>query len=207
MADKKKKDWALYDTPPNQDICDLVESGKKVLDLGCATGRNAEKIKKEKNCFVVGLEINRQMAQIAKKRCSQVIVADLEKLKKIPFPRGFFDLLFFADILEHCRNPEEILKNLKKYLSPKGYILVSLPNTVNWEVRLKFLLGKFDYRAGTILDTGHLRFFTLDSAQKLITNAGFKIIDVKARNIHLKLLGKIWPRLFAWGFVIKAKKK
>lgn len=203
---RKKPDWALYDTPPNEDICSLVEPNKKVLDVGCATGRIAEKLKKEKDCYVVAVEINKEMAKIAKKRCDQVIVADAELLKRLNFPKGYFDIILFADLLEHCRNPEGILQNLRKYLTDRGYILVSIPNVANWEIRLKLLLGKFDYRGGTILDDGHLRFFTLRSIKELIRKAGFEVIEVKSRNMVLKSLGKIWKPLFAWGFVIKARK-
>lgn len=203
---QEKPDWTLYDTPPNEDICFLVEPNKKVLDVGCATGRIAEKLKKEKNCYVVGVEINKGMAKIAKKRCDQVIIADAELLKRLNFPKGYFDIILFADLLEHCRNPDEILKNLKKYLSDTGYILVSIPNVANWEIRLRLLLGNFDYRGGTILDDGHLRFFTLRSIKELIRKAGFKTIEVKTRNAVLQYLGRLWPTLFAWGFVIKARK-
>jgi len=204
---RQKKEWALYDTPPNEDICSLVELNKKVLDIGCATGRIAEKLKKEKNCSVVGMEINEEMAKIAKKRCDQVVMTDAELLKHLDFPKGYFDILLFADVLEHCRNPGEILENLKKYLSDQGYILVSVPNVANWKIRLKLLLGKFDYRGGTILDEGHLRFFTLKSIEELIEKTGFEVLKVKTRNVLLQSLGRLWPALFAWGFVIKARKR
>lgn len=196
----------LYDTQPNEDICSMVEPNKKVLDVGCATGRIAEKLKKEKKCFVVGIEINEAMAKIAEKRCNKVIVANAELLKSIDFPKKYFDIILFADVLEHCRNPGEILQNLRKYLSDKGYILISIPNVANWEIRLKLLLGKFDYKRGTILDDGHLKFFTLDSIKRLIEQSGFKVLEVKTRNAVLKHLGRLWKTLFGWGFVVKAKK-
>jgi len=197
----------LYDTPPNQDICSMVELGKKVLDIGCATGRIAGKLRKEKKCFVVGIEVNQAMAKIAEKRCDKVIVADIELVKSIAFPKKYFDILFFADVLEHTRNPEEILQNLKGYLADDGYILISVPNVANWEIRLKLLLGRFDYKGGTIMDDGHLRFFTLSTIKQLVDQAGFEVVEVKTRNMVLKLLGRIWKTLFAFGFVIKAKKR
>lgn len=203
---RKKPDWALYDSPPNEDVCSLVEPDKRVLDVGCATGRIAEKLKKEKNCYVVGVEINKEMAKIAKKRCDRVIVADAERLKSIDFPKGYFDIILFADLLEHCRNPDEILQNLRKYLTDEGYILVSIPNVANWEIRLKLLIGRFDYQGGTILDTGHLKFFTLASVLKLVREAGFEVVGIKVRNARLRLLGRLWKNLFGWGFVIKAQK-
>lgn len=202
----KKPDWYLYDTLPNEDICSLVEYGKVVLDVGCATGRIAEKLKKEKKCRVIGIEVDREMAEIAKKRCDEVILQDIEKVTKLDFPLGYFDIILFADVLEHCRNPGEILINLRKYLSKNGYILVSIPNVANWEIRLKLLLGNFDYKGGTILDTGHLKFFTLRSIKDLIKKSGYKVVEVKTRNMKLRILGKIWKSLFAWGYVLKAVK-
>lgn len=204
--DYQEPDWSLYDNPPNEDVCSMVEPNKKVLDVGCATGRIAEKLKKEKNCYVVGIEIDKEMVKIARKRCDKVINANVELLKSIDFPKGYFDIILYADVLEHCRNPEEIVKNLRKYLSDRGYILISVPNVANWEIRLKLLMGKFDYQGGTILDTGHLKFFTLTSIKKLIEEASLEVIKVKSRNMVLRSLGKIWKSLFAWGFVIKARK-
>lgn len=196
----------LYDTPPNEEICALVEEGQKVLDVGCATGRIAEKLKREKNCSVVGIEISKAMAQIARKRCDKVIIANIELLKPIGFPAKFFDIILFADILEHCRNPKDILQNLKRYLSNKGYILVSVPNVANWEIRYNLLRGEFNYQGGTILDDGHLRFFTLATIRGLIEESGFRVVEVKTRNALLKRLGNLWATLFGWGFVIKAEK-
>lgn len=202
----KLPSWTLYDTSPNEDVCSMVEPGKKVLDVGCATGRIAEKLKKEKDCFVVGIEVNREMAEIAKKRCDKVIVDNAETIKKINFPEAYFDIIIFADVLEHCSNPEEILVNLRKYLSDGGYILISVPNVANWEIRLKLLMGRFDYKGGTILDTGHLKFFTLSSISRLIEQSGYRVIGVKTRNMRLGCLAKAWRTLFSWGFVLKATK-
>lgn len=202
----KLPSWILYDTSPNDDVCSMVEPGKKVLDVGCATGRIAEKLKKEKDCFVVGIEVNEEMAEIAKNRCGKVIVANAEKVKEIHFPKGYFDIIIYADVLEHCSNPGEILVNLREYLSDKGYILISVPNVANWEIRLRLLMGKFDYKGGTILDTGHLKFFTLSSITRLIEKSGYEVIGVKTRNIRLGSLAKVWRTLFSWGFVLKATK-
>jgi len=201
-----KPTWYLYDTPPNQDICSMVQPNKRVLDIGCATGRIAELLKKEKNCFVVGIEVNKEMAEIAKKRCNKVIIENAETVKKIDFPKGYFDIIIFADVLEHCSNPGEILTNLRGYLSDEGYILISVPNVANWEIRLKLLMGKFDYKGGTILDTGHLKFFTLSSITRLIEQSEYRVIEVKTRNMRLACLAKVWRTLFSWGFVLKATK-
>lgn len=198
--------FRFYDTPPNDDVCSVIGSNLKVLDVGCSTGRIAEKLRREKNCFVVGLEVDGDLAKAAESRCDKVVVANVETTQSLEFSDGFFDVIIFADVLEHCRNPEEILSNLRRYLAEDGCVVISVPNVANWEVRLNLLKGRFDYKGGTILDNGHLRFFTLDSIKKLVENAGFRVEEVKTRNMVLKILGKLWKKLFAWGFVIKARK-
>ena len=71
----------------------------------------------------------------------------------------YFDIIVFADILEHLKEPLEVLKRYKKYLKDDGYIIISIPNIANWKIRFKSLLGRFEYNEYGILDSGHLRFF------------------------------------------------
>lgn len=197
----------------NRTLYSFVENGKKVLDVGCPTGRLMEKLKTEKECYLVGIEINEEMARIAQKRCDKLIFADIESLHDLPFPSQFFDIIIFGDILEHTRNPSEILNLLSEYLSGDGYILVSIPNMAFITVRLNLLLGKFNYTRHGILDKTHLRFFTFKTAKELIENCGYKIksVDIhqpvrKRYYYFLKFLGKVWKSLFAIDFVFKATK-
>jgi methionine biosynthesis protein MetW len=208
MPRNQEKEYVFnyYDTPANEDVVAMVEPNSKVLDIGCSTGRVAERLKKGKNCQVVGIETHPETAEVAKGRCDEVLKLNIESLPNLNFPDGHFDVILFADVLEHCANPLEILTHFKKYLSSGGYLVVSLPNVANWEVRLRVLFGQFDYKGGTLLDDGHLRFFTLKTAKELLSRAGFRIREFTIRNAKLKVLGKIWPTLFGWGFVFKAYK-
>jgi len=190
----------------NEEIFELVKNNSKVLDVGCACGRLAEKLKKEKNCFVAGLEADKEMAAQAASRCDEVVQADVSKITSLPFAKNYFDYIIFADILEHLVNPDEVLLNLKDYLSDRGFILLSMPNIANWQVRLGlFFLGRFNY-GDPLIDGGHLRFFTLSSAKKLLEVCGFRIVYLTNRNARIGWLGKIWKSLFAFQFIIKAEK-
>lgn len=197
----------------NRRIYDLIEKSKKVLDVGCATGKLGEMLKKEKNCFVVGIEIDKDMAEEAKERCDQVIVSDIETLYELPFPHGFFDVIVFADILEHLRHPEEVLRRLKNYVSNDGYILISIPNIAFITIRLGLLFGKFYYGKWGILHERHLRFFVQETAERLMEESGYRIVrfegytQVRSRYFLVSLAGKIWKRLFATNFIIEAVKK
>jgi len=185
-------------------IISLVGENKKVLDVGCASGYIGEHLKK-KGCSLVGIEIDKKCAEIAKRAYEDVIIADVEKLEAISYPEHFFDVIIFADILEHLKNPSETLIKFKKYLKKDGAVIVSLPNIAQIKIRLRLLLGKFDYEEIGILDRTHLRFYTLKTAKRLLENNSYKIISVDysgfvSRYVFLKPL----PTLFAHQFIIKA---
>jgi len=185
-------------------ILDLVGEGKKVMDVGCSRGYLAAKFK-EKGCFVLGIESDPQSALIAKEFCDELVTGDVEQLDKLKYPENYFDVIVFADVLEHLKHPENVLINLKKYLKKDGRIIASLPNIARIDIRMKLLLGKFDYEEGGILDKTHLRFFTLKNAKKLFINCGLNIESIAFTASASRF--KIFPELLAFQFVIVSKIK
>lgn len=194
-------------------IVRLVGKNKRVLDVGCATGQLAKRFV-ENGCEVVGIELDEYAAEKAKEFCSRVIVGDVEQMIKIPFTPKYFDVIVFADVLEHLRQPERVLINFKKYLKNSGYIVVSLPNIANWRIRLKLLMGRFDYEESGILDRTHLRFYYEKSARELIVSSGYDIVkfDItpslplppKLGSVNY-FISRLRPNLFAFQFIIVGK--
>jgi 2-polyprenyl-3-methyl-5-hydroxy-6-metoxy-1,4-benzoquinol methylase len=150
-----------------------------VLDVGCGMGALAEAMQ-NKGYIVWGIDINEEAAQIAAERIAKVINADLTDIASIKEEIGnqCFDYLVFADILEHTYDPLTILKEYLTFLNDDGHVLVSLPNTVAWTKRIKFLLGKFEYTDTGIMDRDHIRFFTFKTAKRLVTSAGYSVVKV-----------------------------
>jgi len=133
-----------YDSRPfssHWTIVHLVEPKKKVLDVGCATGQIARRLV-EKECEVIGIEIDEKAARLARRYCKDVVVCDVEALEDLPYPEEYFDYIIFGDVLEHLKNPEKVLINLKKYLKRDGFIICSIPNIAHIYSRIRLLLGK-----------------------------------------------------------------
>lgn len=97
-----------------------------------------------------------------------MIIGDIEQEDVWGKVTGKFDVITFADVLEHLRDPNQALTRAKDYLKEDGFIIISLPNVANWRVRLSLLLGKFNYTKTGILDESHLRFYNLETAKNLI---------------------------------------
>jgi len=154
----------------------MIGRGKRVLEVGCATGYVSAYLSQQMQCEVVGIELDPQMAKKAERYCSKVVVGDVEKdaFDKLA---GVFDVITFGDVLEHLVTPGEVLRKSRDYLGPDGYVLISLPNVAHYRVRLALLQGRFDYEEQGILDRTHLRFFTLRNARRMIEDAGFEVQD------------------------------
>ncbi|NJL61975.1 MAG: methyltransferase domain-containing protein [Methylacidiphilales bacterium] len=156
-------------------IFNLIDSGKRVVDFGCATGYFAQLLM-SKGCKVTGVEINPDAAKSAEEYCEEVIVADLDFVS-IPdiLKHEHFDVAIFGDVLEHLRNPWQVLRDVKQILKQDGYIVASIPNMAHGAIRLALLQGRFDYMELGILDNTHLRFFTRESVENLFEDSGYLI--------------------------------
>lgn len=150
-------------------------ANKTILSIGCNTAF-LETLLKRKGNKVYGIDINKEAVANARQYLDGVYCLDIQNVKKLPFQKEYFDIILFADVLEHLRDPSVILKFVKQYLNKEGYIVVSLPNVANWSIRLKLLFGSFRYTDGGILDKTHIHFYTLCTAKKLLSHAGYKII-------------------------------
>jgi 2-polyprenyl-3-methyl-5-hydroxy-6-metoxy-1,4-benzoquinol methylase len=185
-------------------VVSLTGQNKRVLEFGCNIGETSLVLERN-GCEVTGIEINRAAAEIAKNICKEVIIGDIEKDEVWEKIEGKFDVIIFADILEHLRNPDKILKRTKKYLKEDGFLIISLPNIANWRIRLSLLFGRFEYKLTGILDETHLRFYTLKSAQELIQK-NYKIVKILPAATRIpKILLFLFPTILATQWVFKCK--
>lgn len=193
----------------------LVGKNKTVLDVGCASGYLGELLMKEGN-ILYGIDGNKEAIETARKKYKGVAWLDLndtnsDQLESL-FNGVIFDVIVFADVLEHLLDPESSLRNLGKLLKPGGKVIVSLPNVALWRVRLNLLFGQFDYTDYGVLDRTHLHLYTFKTGKALIRNSGFQVFsDQGAMNFYpFGILVQIFPflkKMLGIHIIIEAKKK
>jgi len=161
----------------NRHIFGLV-TGKslKILDIGCGEGELG-RILKHKGNTVYGIEYEKRGYELSKKKLDKVLFGDISSLQ-LPKDWKDFDYVIFADVIEHLYDPGSVLKKIKPLLKKGGFVLISTPNIANWLIRLRLLLGRFDYKESGVMDKTHIRFFTLRSLKKLINETGYKIEEI-----------------------------
>lgn len=129
-----------------------------VLSVGCGAGRTEARLV-ERGCCVVGIEKDPAAADAARRAGVHVICADAEQAN-INDCATNFDCIIYADILEHLRRPEEVLRNHVIHLAPGGRVIVSVPNFRHLASLWALACGTWRYRDGGIFDRTHLRITT-----------------------------------------------
>ena len=154
----------------------IPERAKSVLEFGCASGACGARIKRERGVRVVGVELMPEPAERAAERLDRVVVGDVEKMDFAElFGPGEFDAVLFADVLEHLRDPDDVLRRIIPHLAPGGVIVASLPNVRNSTVLRMLGGGDWTYEEAGLLDKTHLRFFTRREVQRLFNRSGFRV--------------------------------
>lgn len=148
-------------------------SGLDVLDVGCGLATTSRTIQERGN-RVTGVDSSGEAVVTARKRISRVLHENVENIDAVKLALGgaTFDVIIFADMLEHLAWPAGVLKQYLALLKEGGTVIVSLPNVGLWSVRLQHLFGRFEYEETGVLDRTHLRFFTRRSALRLLDAAG-----------------------------------
>ena len=146
--------------------------GLRVLDVGCGFATTSARIQQLGN-EVTGIDYSPEVEQIAAQRLSRVVHGDVLDAE---LSDEQFDVIIFADVLEHLPWPVSALKRYLPWLAPGGSVIISLPNVGLWSVRFAHLLGRWEYDETGVLDRTHLRFFTRRSAKWLISEAGLQIV-------------------------------
>ena len=197
-----------------EDIIELFDGEEsRVMDVGCGAGLTGERLKAIGASEVVGLEINPEACREARPRLDKIIPGDVEKIT-LPFKDEYFDYIIYADVLEHLIDPWAVLDKHKRLLKAKGIVIASIPNLRHYRVIKKLLRGKWNYEETGVLDSTHLRFFTLYSINRMFEIAGYRIEKIvykisasKTKKFFNRISGGKLNEVLAEQFLIKAVKK
>ncbi len=172
-----------YDFDRHELLPFVPASARTVLDVGCGSGAFGRLLRATRP----GLELWAVEPDVAAARAAEagfdrVLVGDFPHDE---LPETRFDVVVFADVLEHLARPEDALDAARRLLAPGGRVVASIPNVRNWQAVLRPLLlrGSWTYTERGILDSTHLRFFTRRSMSELFTGAGWQVETLTGINL------------------------
>ncbi len=186
FEEKWKIRWGYF-SHVRRDLLGYIEeegnSAFAVLEIGCASGATLLEIgNRYPNAELHGIELDRDVANLAS-HYLDIVQGDIQE-KRNPFGRRF-DCIVLGDVLEHLRDPEDILMELREWLNPGGYLVISVPNIMHISVLEPLLHGRFTYRDEGILDRTHLKFFTRTELVEMMGRCGYAIERMGGNTVEL----------------------
>ena len=95
------------------------------------------------------------------------------KGEDLHFESNFFDLIIMDNVLDHCEDPDKVVKEMVRVLKSNG-IIYFRQNVYHW-------WGKFIRQLMELveIDKGHPHTFTFSSMKPLLTSNNLSIIHIK----------------------------
>jgi 2-polyprenyl-3-methyl-5-hydroxy-6-metoxy-1,4-benzoquinol methylase len=141
-----------------------------LLDIGCGTGLFLNQAKKHFD--VEGLEYSKYACDIAKNMFKlKVYNTDIESFdsdKK-------YDVVTSFHVLEHIRQPDLYLHDVKKIIKKKGHIYIIVPNINSFSF---LFFGKY---WEWLNPPKHLSYFNMKTLKLLLRKEGYDIVDIKTQ--------------------------
>lgn len=119
-------------------IASWIESGSRVLDLGCGDGTLLAHLRDSRRVVGAGVEIDDECVIAAVRRGVQVVQQNLEDGLAL-FDDGQFDTVVLSQTLQSMHHTEHILREMARVAH---YGVVSFPNFGYWPHGLSILCGR-----------------------------------------------------------------
>lgn len=144
---------------------------KKICEIGAFDGLLLN-IFKNNGCEVFGYELNDNAREYAKKKYNIDLKPDFLK------DNQKYDIIILSHVIEHFKEPKEILLKIKSMLNDNGFIFIEVPNSplknqCSYETLIKYLT------------TAHTVNFNMDNLKAFAENCGLKIVKYQYNNYNV----------------------
>ena len=157
-------------------LLEQVDEGSRVIDLGCGDGRLLDRLRSERGCRVLGVELGEAEVTAVIGRGLSVIRADLDQgLGDIP--DDSFDTAVLSQTLQQVQRPTTVLREMVRVARRA---LVVVPNFGHWRIRLKVIQqGRApvtDSLPYEWYDTPNLHVCSMHDIRDLVEQLGMKVV-------------------------------
>lgn len=145
----------------------LVPPGS-LLDVGCAIGTELA-VGRARGWKVTGIELSESSVRIAREAGFDVRSVPLVKNR---FPDHSFDLITMNHVLEHVAHTPAFMREVRRILSDRGLLFISLPNVHAW----RFYLQRGSY--SWTFHGDHYIHFSVRTLPQLLKRYAFEVLDI-----------------------------
>jgi ubiquinone/menaquinone biosynthesis C-methylase UbiE len=172
--------WELvpeFGAGPPAHLVSFVHSlgqAERALDVGCGDGRLTAELDALK---LFAADVSTVALERARGRLSADIqLIELEPDADLPLEDSQFDLVLCAETLEHVRDVQLLLSEIRRVLRPGGTLAVTTPAHSRL-TGLKILVRGFENGFNPL--SPHVRFFSKRSLVRLLAEMGYDVRSIR----------------------------
>jgi 2-polyprenyl-3-methyl-5-hydroxy-6-metoxy-1,4-benzoquinol methylase len=154
--------------------------GDSMLDIGCGVGALTKTLA-PKFKYVVGIDGSDIKIIKAKRYNSAQNISYVCTLFENYAPANSFDFIVSTNVLEHVDNAAEFLQRLKSWLTPKGLLVMTVPNALGLHKRIGKAMGlihDFYDLTNADIQKGHKHVYDRERLKNVFVNSGYQIKHV-----------------------------
>jgi SAM-dependent methyltransferase len=155
--------------PPPEHLAGFVRSlgpVERALDVGCGDGRLSAELDA---AALTAADVSAVALERAAARLPGATLVELEPDAPLPLDDGAFDLVLCAETIEHVRDVQLLLSEIRRVLRPGGELALTTPATAP-------LVRPEDPFSP------HLRRFTRASLRRALGELGFEVRSLERRS-------------------------
>jgi ubiquinone/menaquinone biosynthesis C-methylase UbiE len=171
--------------PPPAHLTRFVDSlgpAADTLDLGSGDGRLSADLRAERLTIA---DVSRVALERAARRLPESTAVELSPDAPLPLPDTSFDLALCAETIEHVRDVQLLLSELRRVLRPGATLAITTP-AHGRATALRALATGFD----RVFDprSPHLRRFTRRSLATFLDEMGFDVVSARRERRTLMMV-------------------
>src|SRR6186997_3560325 len=149
-------------------VAGMVETGSKVLDVGCGDGELLQLLE-SRGIDGRGIELSREGVNRCVAKGLAVVQGDADT-DLVNYPDDAFDYVILSQTLQATRHPRIVLEHM---LRIGRHAVVSFPNFGHWQVRMQLLFAghmpRTDMLPYSWYDTPNIHHCTIKDFRQLCT--------------------------------------
>lgn len=167
-------------------------SGTTLLEIGCGAGGPALFLARSFDLRVTGVDINQNAIAMATARAREMGLSEnarfllLDGSQRLPFDDGSFEAVCLFDAINHIPTRPLLLKEVARLLKPDGKLLFTDPVVVTGPV------SAIEIAARSAI--GHFEFVPDGINEKLLADAGFRLLVKEDRTANAAMVSGNWVR-------------
>jgi SAM-dependent methyltransferase len=147
--------------------------GRRVLDVGCGTGRLAAALAERFACKVWGVDVSAEMLAVARERLPPGIALKRAPAESLPFREGWFERATMTLVAHHLDRPRAFAE-LRRVLDAAGRVALGTFDPDSFE---GYYLNRY---FPSFLEIDQARFPTASALEADFAHAGFADVSVTA---------------------------